>query len=395
MTKSSAFSLLNKDIHLCVNPSEDRWIDPSQFSLKDSARYATLTNHKVRERFIQSRSALDIALGNRPLQTLEFNHKKPVHPDGFVSLSHCSEGAAAIFSEKLEVGIDLESSRAQIVRIGHKFTCEDEKSQFEMPEQDQLQFIWGIKESLFKLYGYGNVDFKKHLHINSVQWNPLTAEGWGIAWVTQTCQQRPQPIQCLVQFKKIENLYLCIATHRKPLVSFESKRLRLREWNQADATWLRALNANPNVIFYTGDTGFTSKEKALELIQTYPNYQRDGYGRWIVCLKENNTPIGWCGLKSNPWGIDLGFRFLEEYWGQGYGYEAAKRVVDWARSNGIKRLIGRTLSGNSASIRILEKVGMRHFQEVSIEEFAQVHSIEEPDLKRWSDQSLKNYNIDL
>lgn len=395
MTISSAFSHLTKDIHLCVNPQKEEWIDLNQLSAKDSTKYAALRNEKVRERFIESRSALHIALGEHPLSALDFQEKKPVHPDGFVSLSHCQEGAAAIYSPCLEVGIDVESRREQIVKIGHKFTHEQEQARFKMPLQDQLQFIWGIKESLFKLYGYGNVDFKEHLNITSVTWNAATGEGWGTAWITQTCDQRPQPLQCLVQFRKWNELYLCIATHRPEMVPFESERLRLREWTPNDAGWLAELNADPKVIFYTGDTGFSSTKRALELIQTYPNYQRDGYGRWMVCLKDNEEPIGWCGLKRNPWGIDLGFRFYQKHWHKGYGYEAAQATVDWARKHGLSRLIGRTLSENLGSIRILEKVGMRHVQDVELEEFANDHNMSAQDLQNWHGQVVKTYSLDL
>ena len=395
MSNFEAFSLLSKDIRICINPSKDAWIKAEELSTKDLLRFESLSQPDVRDRFIESRTALKHTLGKHLLHELDFEQKRPVHPKGFVSLSHCKGGSAAVYSANLEVGIDIESTREQILRIGDKFTNEEEKSLFQMNEQDQLQFIWGIKESLFKLYAYGNIDFKTHLKITSVHWDASNKTGWGTAWITQTCEKRPQPLQCLFQFKKIGTHYLCVATHRAPILPFYSERLFLREWTPQDAKWLTELNANPKVTLYTGDAGFTSEQDALNLILTYPNYQRDGYGRWMVCRKEDHRPIGWCGLKNNPWGIDLGFRFFEEFWGHGYGLEAARAAVLWAKNHGLSRLVGRTLSKNEGSIRILEKIGMQHFEDVSIEEFSSNHHCSTDDLLNWKGQSVKNYILDL
>jgi RimJ/RimL family protein N-acetyltransferase len=45
-------------------------------------------------------------------------------------------------------------------------------------------------------------------------------------------------------------------------------------------------------------------------------------------------PIGICGLVKRNYldDIDLGYALLPRYWGQGYAYEAAKAVLDYATS---------------------------------------------------------------
>ena len=86
------------------------------------------------------------------------------------------------------------------------------------------------------------------------------------------------------------------------MAPIDGKRVRLREWTPQDASWLYELNMNPAVVKYTGDAGFTSEDSALNLIRTYPNYQRDGYGRWMAIDKSTGLPIGWCGLKKKSMG---------------------------------------------------------------------------------------------
>ncbi|MGD2004135.1 MAG: GNAT family N-acetyltransferase, partial [Flavobacteriales bacterium] len=290
---------------------------------------------------------------------------------------------------------DIETKRENLTRIAPKFTTEEELTRFDCEPHTALQFIWGIKESLFKLYGYGSVDFKEHLEITAFEWDPQKRQGWGIAWIGQTCEERPQPLQCLVQTALVGEHYLCMATHRIPTVPFESERTVLREWVPNDAPWLYDLNMNPQVVRYTGDAGFTSTQSALNLIKSYPNYQRDGYGRWMVMDKSTGNPIGWCGLKNNPWGIDLGFRFFEAVWGKGIATECALATVEKAKALGLSDLIGRALSENVGSWKVLEKVGMQRYESLPIEDFAKDYNITEKDLDSWKGLMLHMYKLAL
>ena len=255
------------------------------------------------------------------------------------------------------------------------------------------QLIWGIKESLFKLYGGGNVDFKKHLHITS-----LSAEGngnqWsGTAWVYATNEMRLQPIQCFVQGHFDGSNYYCLATHRKEMAPFDAYNLQLRQWTLSDAPWLYRLNKDPEVIKYTGDSGFSSEAMARELILSYPNYQRDGYGRWIVTEAASNTPLGWCGLKKNPWGVDLGFRFFREHWGKGIATKAAQAALTLGNTFDASPIIGRTLSSNTASKRVLEKVGMVQYDALPSEDFTEDYQITASDSKFWANEQLLLYKF--
>ncbi len=74
---------------------------------------------------------------------------------------------------------------------------------FKCSGQDAIQFIWGIKESLYKLYGFGGIDFQEDLDIVSFEWNETTKQGWGMAWIRKVCAKRPYQMQCLVQVAKM------------------------------------------------------------------------------------------------------------------------------------------------------------------------------------------------
>ena len=65
-----------------------------------------------------------------------------------------------------------------------------------------------------------------------------------------------------------------------------------------------------------------------------------------------------CGFMVEPWGIDFGYRLSESHWQQGYGYEAAKAVLDFGLIKlSLKKIIAVAFKANLPSIKIIEKLG--------------------------------------
>ena len=87
------------------------------------------------------------------------------------SISHSGNYAAAIVSNHERVGVDIELVTPRIKTIGHKFLNEGEK--FFLDNYQHLPglhlelttILWSVKESLFKWYAAGQVDFKLHLKL--------------------------------------------------------------------------------------------------------------------------------------------------------------------------------------------------------------------------------------
>ena len=101
--------------------------------------------------------------------------------DCHFSISHCGQFAAAIVDNNQNVGVDIELPSLKIIAIKNKFTDDEEVSlftKFDYDEIEMLTIIWSIKESMFKWYGLGAIDFKKHLKITSLRKknNQLIAE---------------------------------------------------------------------------------------------------------------------------------------------------------------------------------------------------------------------------
>lgn len=139
-------------------------------------------------------------------------------------------------------------------------------------------------------------------------------------------------------------------------------RLQLDELVLSDAPFILQLLNEPGWLKYIGDRGVSNLADAEKYIMNGPqkSYGEHGFGLYKVSLK-NNTPIGICGLLqrdylSHP---DIGFAFLEAHNGQGYALEAAQAIMRLAKTRGIQKVFGITLSENKKSIKLLEKLGLQ------------------------------------
>ena len=148
---------------------------------------------------------------------------------------------------------------------------------------------------------------------------------------------------------------------------FETPRLLLREFDVSDARALYKLNSDTEVMRYTGDKPFSSIAEAKTFVQDYDAYEKQGFGRWAVISKATGQFIGWCGLKRNEKDlVDIGFRFFRDQWGKGYATEAAKATLVYGFEQlGLERIIGRAARENTASLRVLEKLGMDYWKQDS------------------------------
>jgi len=142
----------------------------------------------------------------------------------------------------------------------------------------------------------------------------------------------------------------------------ETQRLILRELNPNDAENFYKLNLNPNVIKYTGNSAFKDIDEAKKFLENYQDYKLNGFGRWAVVEKSTKEFLGWCGLKydENLDETDIGFRFFEEHWNKGFATESAKACIDYGFENlNLKTIVGRAMSENIASIKVLVKIGLK------------------------------------
>jgi [ribosomal protein S5]-alanine N-acetyltransferase len=159
-------------------------------------------------------------------------------------------------------------------------------------------------------------------------------------------------------------------------MKLQTPRLLLRELLPSDDTGMFELDANPEVHTYVGKNPITTIEQARDIISFIrQQYIDNGIGRLAVVDKETNAFMGWAGLKlykteanghSNFY--ELGYRFIQKYWGKGYATEAAKAMIDYGfNAMGIKEIYAITDIDNTASRHVLEKCGMTYLEDFELD----------------------------
>ena len=145
--------------------------------------------------------------------------------------------------------------------------------------------------------------------------------------------------------------------------NLKTERLRLRLFNYDDIQIMFELGTDPEIIRYAEPEPLKDLQEARQRLEEGPlsDYEKYGYGRFAVELKETGKVIGFCGIKYiEEIGLpEVGYRYLTEYWGRGIGTEAARACVEFARDDlKIKKLVALIIPENTASIRVAEKLGM-------------------------------------
>lgn len=143
----------------------------------------------------------------------------------------------------------------------------------------------------------------------------------------------------------------------------ETERLLLRLLSTDDAAFILRLVNEPSFLQNIGDKSVRNLEDAAQYILQWPmkSYEQNGFGLWLVALKDTLTPIGICGLIKRE-GLDdpdVGYAFLPEFWKQGYAIEAASATMLYSKEMlGINRIVAITAPDNLASIRVLNNLGL-------------------------------------
>jgi RimJ/RimL family protein N-acetyltransferase len=129
-----------------------------------------------------------------------------------------------------------------------------------------------------------------------------------------------------------------------------------------DAQGMFDLNGDPEVLRYTFDDPFASLDAARAFLEDYQHvYDREGFARFGAIDLATGTFVGWCGLRRQPDGeVDLGYRYKRAAWGRGYATEASRAMLRFGFEDaGLRRIIARANVDNAASIRVMQKIGMR------------------------------------
>ena len=149
-------------------------------------------------------------------------------------------------------------------------------------------------------------------------------------------------------------------------IFLETERLILRRFTEDDVENLVELDSDPEVMRYLNGGIATPRELVeQQILQRFLSYYEryDGFGVWAAIEKSSGAFIGWFSFRphdeSRPDEAEVGYRLRRSAWGRGYATEGAQALIRKGFTElGVQRVTANTYEHNSASRRVMEKVGM-------------------------------------
>ena len=147
--------------------------ETEEFFKANVPQHRDVTHPHKRLQHLAGRFLLQYLFPDFPYELIQIaDTRKPFLPDEqyHFSISHCGDFAAAIVSKDSRVGVDIEIPTEKISKIMYKFLSAKEHELFHLiqPDNDRIPFstlLWSAKESVFKWYGDGGVDFRKEIQL--------------------------------------------------------------------------------------------------------------------------------------------------------------------------------------------------------------------------------------
>jgi [ribosomal protein S5]-alanine N-acetyltransferase len=146
-----------------------------------------------------------------------------------------------------------------------------------------------------------------------------------------------------------------------------TERLLLRPVTASDHAALQAHWSAPGVRRFLFDGAMLSPAEISEAIEdSIRDFTVAGYGLWLIQEQDRADLIGTAGLRPlDDLGLEIFYSLAPASWGKGYATEAARAVVQHALGPlGLPEVLAEVDEGNTASVAVLERLGMTAFDTV-------------------------------
>ena len=143
------------------------------------------------------------------------------------------------------------------------------------------------------------------------------------------------------------------------MVHLQTPRLILREFVAEDFSLLLALDSDPEVMRYISEGKPRTEAEVRGFLESCMAGYGSGFGFWAA--EEGGEFVGWFHFRPDrtfPDEIEVGYRLKHSAWGRGLATEGSRALIEKGFSEGVQSVTGRTMLGNLASARVLEKAGL-------------------------------------
>ncbi len=146
--------------------------------------------------------------------------------------------------------------------------------------------------------------------------------------------------------------------------AFETERLLLRPLVASDFEDLYELYRQPEVMRWVTREPRSREVTRRRLEAHMAQHECYGFGLCAAILKQTGRMIGRCGLipYDGEEGVEgeLAWMYLPEHWGGGLATEFGRGMIDHGFAHlGLERMFARAYRANGASVKVMQKLGMR------------------------------------
>ncbi|MBI3158364.1 MAG: GNAT family N-acetyltransferase [Chloroflexi bacterium] len=155
--------------------------------------------------------------------------------------------------------------------------------------------------------------------------------------------------------------------------SLETDRLLLRPPEEGDLpAWAQEFFADTQVARYISKRPLTPMQRAERALQVArATWAARSIGGWVIAHKANPMFLGAINIEplDDTHELEIGYGLISRAWGKGYTTEAVRAAVRYAfEGAGVPRLTARVVDANTASSRVLDKLGFSLEREEPLEE---------------------------
>lgn len=141
-------------------------------------------------------------------------------------------------------------------------------------------------------------------------------------------------------------------------MKLETARLSLTPFASADCDELLAVFRNENVRRYLLDDAMVSPDWMMEeIVASQGRFAEGKLGLWSLRLHGAEAVIGFAGFLPVRGVSQLMYGLLPDYWRKGLATEAARAVIQAAKTAGRREIVAATDIPNEASQQVLRRLG--------------------------------------
>lgn len=110
----------------------------------------------------------------------------------------------------------------------------------------------------------------------------------------------------------------------------EMHKVCIRDWRESDIPAYADLVGDSRVMKFIGNGNIRDQTMAAQEIARFKSeIRQQGWSRWAVSLNADGPMLGYVGFCQKADGIDIGLRFLHQYWNTPYPYVSTCLALEY------------------------------------------------------------------